>query len=189
MSQIEIFSRSIISNEKYEAGGGLFGNPDAVGYQVVTPFVLDGSEGEAILINRGWIPRRNLNPATRPQGQVQYSCNRWQVWLKGTTSVPKSVPHLVVDKVRQALVSEVLNSNVFLCSGLLQRYLIDGMDVTILTTHFRPTFIVTLVWNTKKLVTFIPKPDAQNPDFLVSRFWMVFRVTWLGRQFAWLSSY
>jgi len=54
-----------------DSGGGLFGNPDSVGYQVVTPFILDGREnGEAILVNRGWIPKRNLNPATRPQGQV-----------------------------------------------------------------------------------------------------------------------
>ena len=40
------------------------------------------------------------------------TCNGWKVWSKGTTSMPKSVPSLVLDKVRQLLVSEVLNSNV-----------------------------------------------------------------------------
>ena len=66
-----VLIRSFISNDVNDSGGGLFGNPDSVGYQVVTPFILDGREdGEAILVNRGWIPKRNLNPATRPQGQV-----------------------------------------------------------------------------------------------------------------------
>jgi cytochrome oxidase assembly protein ShyY1 len=64
------YSRSIISNEKYDSGGGLFGNPDAVGYQVVTPFVLEGTDGEAILVNRGWVQKKNINPVSRPQGQV-----------------------------------------------------------------------------------------------------------------------
>ena len=30
----------------------------------------------------------------------QYLCNGWKVWSNGTTSVPKSVPRLLVDKVR-----------------------------------------------------------------------------------------
>ena len=46
--------------------------------------------------------------------------------------MPKSVPGLVLDKVLLVLVSEVL-------------YLINGMDVTILTTSLRPIFTVTLV--------------------------------------------
>ena len=36
----------------------------------------------------------------------QYECNWWKVWSNGTTSMPKSIPRLVLDKVR------------FLCSDL-----------------------------------------------------------------------
>ncbi len=74
------YSRSIISNEKYDSGGGLFGNPDAVGYQVVTPFVLEGTDGEAILVNRGWVQKKNINPASRPQGQV--------LWINSSIFLP-----------------------------------------------------------------------------------------------------
>ena len=77
--------------------------------------------------------------------QTQFKCNRWKVCLKGTTSVPKSVPRLVLDNVRQVLVSEVLNSNILMRSGLQHRHLINIMDVTILTTSLRPIFTVTLV--------------------------------------------
>ena len=38
-------------------------------------------------------------------------------------------------------------------SGLYHKHLINKMDVTILTISLRPIFTVTLVWNTKKLVT------------------------------------
>ena len=40
-------------------------------------------------------------------------CNGWKVWSKWTTSEPKSIPRLVLDKVKQVLVTEVLNSNFF----------------------------------------------------------------------------
>ena len=61
-------------------------------------------------------------------------CNGWKVCANRTTSMPKSVPHLVLDKVRLVFMSGVLNSN----------HPSDGMDVTVLTT-LRPIFIVTLV--------------------------------------------
>ena len=40
----------------------------AVGYQVVTP--LRQADGAIVLVNRGWVPDKLKNPATRPQGQV-----------------------------------------------------------------------------------------------------------------------
>ena len=53
-----------------DSGGGLFGNPDTVGYNVITPFVVDGTGGKSILVNRGWVPKKRVNPSTRQQGQV-----------------------------------------------------------------------------------------------------------------------
>ena len=38
--------------------------------------------------------------ATKQGAVKQHICNRWKVWSNGTNSVPKSVPRLVVDKVR-----------------------------------------------------------------------------------------
>jgi hypothetical protein len=69
-SDHNIGPRSFISAEGQDSGGGLFGNPESVGYHVVTPFIVDGFDGKAILVNRGWVPKRNINPASRPQGQV-----------------------------------------------------------------------------------------------------------------------
>ena len=39
-------------------------------------------------------------------------CDGWKVWSNGTTSVPKSVPRFVLDKVRQVPESEVHDSNI-----------------------------------------------------------------------------
>lgn len=49
-------------------------NHGAVGYEVLTPFQLDGSE-ERVLVNRGWIPlpvtgRAQLPPAPAPAGHL-----------------------------------------------------------------------------------------------------------------------
>lgn len=38
------------------------------GYQIITP--LDRADGGTILVNRGWVPKEKVDPATRPQGQV-----------------------------------------------------------------------------------------------------------------------
>ena len=36
---------------------------------VVTPFFCR-ELGEWVLVNRGWVPRRKMDPSTRPKGQV-----------------------------------------------------------------------------------------------------------------------
>jgi hypothetical protein len=35
-------------------GGGLFGNPDTIGWHVITPFQVENSD-ESIMVNRGWV--------------------------------------------------------------------------------------------------------------------------------------
>ena len=37
----------------------------------------------------------------------KYVCNGWKVWSNGTTSLPKSITRLVLDKVREVFVAEV----------------------------------------------------------------------------------
>ncbi|XP_045462215.1 surfeit locus protein 1 [Harmonia axyridis] len=39
------------------------------GYLVITPFELEG-QNKTILVNRGWVTRKNKNPVTRKEGQV-----------------------------------------------------------------------------------------------------------------------
>ena len=63
--------RSFIVPDGEDTGGGLFGNPETIGYNVVTPFIVDDTGGKAILVNRGWVSKKNVNPASRPEGQVR----------------------------------------------------------------------------------------------------------------------
>ncbi|XP_072015921.1 surfeit locus protein 1-like [Amphiura filiformis] len=50
-------------------GGSMISSKARFGYHVITPFhCID--QGVTILVNRGWIPRNLLNPATRTGGQV-----------------------------------------------------------------------------------------------------------------------
>lgn len=54
-----------------EQGGGIFSTQNkGVGYQVITPFKLEGRD-ETILVNRGWVPRQKMDPKTRPEGQIE----------------------------------------------------------------------------------------------------------------------
>ena len=49
------------------------GNSEGVGYHVITPFEIEGGErhGDIILVNRGWVHSKLLNPETRYQAQIQ----------------------------------------------------------------------------------------------------------------------
>ncbi|XP_070501094.1 SURF1-like protein [Chironomus tepperi] len=62
--------RSLITQDDEEKGGGVFSKASNSGYYVVTPFKLEGRE-ETILVNRGWVSRKNLNPSTRKNGQIE----------------------------------------------------------------------------------------------------------------------
>lgn len=63
--------RSLIKpNSDERTGGGVFTQQSSSsGYYLITPFKLQDRE-ETILINRGWIPRNQLNPNTRVKGQI-----------------------------------------------------------------------------------------------------------------------
>lgn len=52
------------------------------GYQIATPFVL--TDGEIILVNRGWVPVERKLPAQRPEGQVA-----GPVTLEGVLRLPQ----------------------------------------------------------------------------------------------------
>lgn len=53
-----------------DTGGGIVGGgPGKSGAHVITPFRLTDRD-LTILVNRGWVPRNELNPKTRPKGQV-----------------------------------------------------------------------------------------------------------------------
>ncbi|PAA94267.1 hypothetical protein BOX15_Mlig021063g4, partial [Macrostomum lignano] len=51
-----------------DGGNSLFSSGAGVGYHVITPFRLADS-GERVLVNRGWVPAKLADPATRPQWQ------------------------------------------------------------------------------------------------------------------------
>ena len=60
-----------------ENTGGRGSEPGA---HVVTPFYCEELE-ELILVNRGWVPRRKMEPTSRPQGQVEYLLDISQLLL------------------------------------------------------------------------------------------------------------
>ncbi|XP_055331625.1 calcium-activated potassium channel slo-1-like [Paramacrobiotus metropolitanus] len=51
------------------AGGGLISSPTHGG-RVITPFTISESN-QTILVDRGWVPKARLDPATRSEGQVE----------------------------------------------------------------------------------------------------------------------
>jgi len=108
---ITVFSfpaRSFVSNDSHDAGGGLFGNPNTVGWHVITPFILEGRD-ESILVsnpilskckssaralckkfpsfkvNRGWIPKNNKSPSTRLSSQIKETIDLVGVVRKADT--------------------------------------------------------------------------------------------------------
>ena len=52
--------------EKYLMARTLRGN---VGFQLITP--LEQEDGRIILVNRGWVPTDNRDPATRPESLIE----------------------------------------------------------------------------------------------------------------------
>lgn len=65
--------RSFINDGVEGESHGLIGNPDGVGWHVITPFQVDGGErdGEYILINRGWVQDRIQSPIKRHHAQIE----------------------------------------------------------------------------------------------------------------------
>lgn len=66
--ELHLGPRALITDGDSKTAGGLFSQKEtSIGYLVITPFKLEGRD-DTILINRGWVPKRFLDPATRPEG-------------------------------------------------------------------------------------------------------------------------
>lgn len=85
--ELHLGPRAFVQDGDSKTVGGLFSQKEtSIGYLVITPFKLEGRE-DKILINRGWVPRRCLDSATRPEGQV-----RGTVQLEAVVRLPESRP-------------------------------------------------------------------------------------------------
>ncbi|CAD7002324.1 SURF1-like protein [Ceratitis capitata] len=84
--------RSFIRPDGSETAGGLFSQRDAGnGYLVITPFQL-ADRDEIILINRGWVSRKQVKPETRIAGQIS-----GEVELTGVVRMAENRPQFSPD--------------------------------------------------------------------------------------------
>ncbi|XP_058836936.1 SURF1-like protein [Topomyia yanbarensis] len=68
--ELHLGPRALIQGGDSNTAGGLFSQKEgSIGYWVITPFKLEGRE-DKILINRGWVPKKQLNPTSRSEGQI-----------------------------------------------------------------------------------------------------------------------
>ncbi|KAH8314658.1 hypothetical protein KR074_006830 [Drosophila pseudoananassae] len=75
--------RSLIRPDGVETQGGLFSQRDSGnGYLIVTPFQLSDRD-DIVLINRGWVSRKQVEPETRPLGQPKEELELTAVVRKG----------------------------------------------------------------------------------------------------------
>lgn len=72
-SEQYIGPRSVMHQGIESESNGLIGNPDVVGWHVITPFHLEGGErhGDTILVNRGWIQNKFLSAEKRSEAQFE----------------------------------------------------------------------------------------------------------------------
>ncbi|KFB51465.1 AGAP006533-PA-like protein [Anopheles sinensis] len=85
--ELHLGPRACIVHGDSHTTGGLFSQREAsIGFLVITPFKLEGRD-DKILVNRGWVPKRLLDPATRPEGQVKGT-----VELEGVVRVQENRP-------------------------------------------------------------------------------------------------
>ena len=64
-TRVGLRGRFLHDNELYLSSRTYKG---VVGFHIVTPFVLE--DGRSLLVNRGWVPMKRRDPATRSQGQL-----------------------------------------------------------------------------------------------------------------------
>ncbi|XP_016955929.1 SURF1-like protein [Drosophila biarmipes] len=75
--------RSLIRPDGVETQGGLFSQRDSGnGYLIVTPFQL-ADRDDIVLVNRGWVSRKQVDPETRPLGQQPAEVELTAVVRKG----------------------------------------------------------------------------------------------------------
>lgn len=68
--EMYIVQRSLIPQDGEESRSTIMSDPSRVGANVITPFFLT-DRNASILVNRGWVPRRKMNPETRKEGQIE----------------------------------------------------------------------------------------------------------------------
>merc|ERR1711973_257124 len=66
--EVYVGPRSAVEDKNAPSTGGLLSSGQS-GYHVITPFKISGSD-LTVLVNRGWVSRNKMNPATRPKGQT-----------------------------------------------------------------------------------------------------------------------
>ncbi|KAH8379377.1 hypothetical protein KR009_004516 [Drosophila setifemur] len=75
--------RSLIRPDGGETQGGLFSQRDSGnGYLIVTPFQL-ADRDDIVLVNRGWVSRKQVEPETRSSGQLPAEVELTAVVRKG----------------------------------------------------------------------------------------------------------
>lgn len=75
--------RSLIRPDGVETQGGLFSQRDSGnGYLIVTPFKLSDRD-DIVLVNRGWVSRKQVEPETRALGQIKNEVELTAVVRKG----------------------------------------------------------------------------------------------------------
>ncbi|XP_052860425.1 SURF1-like protein [Anopheles cruzii] len=85
--ELHLGPRGCLQHGDSKTAGGLFSQREAsIGYLVITPFKLEGRD-DKILVNRGWVPKRYLDPKTRPEGQIAGT-----VELDGVVRLPENRP-------------------------------------------------------------------------------------------------
>ncbi|XP_053687661.1 SURF1-like protein [Sabethes cyaneus] len=85
--ELHLGPRALIQDGDSKTAGGLFTQKEgSIGYWVITPFQLEGRD-DKILINRGWVPSKQLNPATRSEGQIKGT-----VELQAIVRLPETRP-------------------------------------------------------------------------------------------------
>ncbi|XP_058464680.1 SURF1-like protein [Malaya genurostris] len=85
--ELHLGPRALIQDGDSKTTGGLFSQKEgSIGYWVITPFKLEGRD-DKILINRGWVPKKQLDPSTRSGGQTTGT-----VELQAVVRLPENRP-------------------------------------------------------------------------------------------------
>ncbi|XP_042215336.1 surfeit locus protein 1-like isoform X2 [Homarus americanus] len=76
----------LVGGDVHEAGSGLISSGQS-GYLVVTPFKL-ADRDLTVLVNRGWVPRKQKNPESRLEGQIEGLVEVTAVVRRGENRAP-----------------------------------------------------------------------------------------------------
>lgn len=91
--------RNLIVNNNVESKSTLIGNQqDQVGYCVITPFKLSDSN-LTILVNRGWVPRKNAALSKRQKYQIEDEVEITGILRLNENRPPLVPPHNIKDNI------------------------------------------------------------------------------------------